>query len=664
MDRTQAGGLRYLRAIALQGGLPLRPLSEARGALGRVLSRVLSLARGSQPGPHLIRGWVASLGGELPQSYRREEVYELLAEVVTTVLGLVREAGLTPDADTLARLDARCPDWRDRFPLPVGDREAAALIEQLIREAVRLPAPSSGRLRVERWLEREGEGWRLCSSLAPLERLDERGLRDWFGADPGRLPRAIQLRLESGDQALSWQGRRLAGQGAWRIEAQPRSLEGAVAAADHRLVLSVGDGQAWPGQPRRGQALDRDLPWIFEERPGGLPRWVRDGSGSVTPQYALVVASAGSQVIPESDGSAEQAGILAALGRTVWRVLGRVRVQASSGAYWRIATGQAGAREADYHWVGDQVWLDLIDPPLGFRGRPRLRDGDALVPVHYLTWKPERTDVHGPVTVTLHKSGEGLFRARLLVLPVTASVSVEGDDATSGTLRLKNWGVATAAIATPEMEAESRQAEIDLAIALAWRPADTSHRTPPEWVEVTVAWPNNPTQARLRLPFPGRGVHAFDETGQPLASGAWVTAHRLAGVRLMALGASKPMLRLALRHTQAGGTPAEIRIPIHRQRDTGRAEVRLQDLAEDVDRLLAADELLDAWVEATLSDGPQKLFSLRLSRYLCPLERGDAELRLPHSALGRIDTEALEGLPVLALRLETPADEPQRLEPK
>lgn len=405
LDRTQAGGLRYLRAIALQGGLPLRPLSEARGALGRVLSRVLSLARGSQPGPHLIRGWVASLGGELPQSYRREEVYELLAEVVTTVLGLVREAGLTPHADTLARLDARCPDWRDRFPLPVGDREAAALIEQLIREAVRLPAPSSGRLRVERWLERDGEGWRLCSSLAPLERLDERGLRDWFGADPGRLPRAIQLRLESGDQALSWQGRRLAGQGAWRIEAQPRSLEGAVAAADHRLVLSLGDGQAWPGQPRRGQALDSDLPWIFEERPGGLPRWVRDGSGSVTPQYALVVASAGSQVIPESDGSAEQAGILAALGRTVWRVLGRVRVQASSGAYWRIATGQAGAREADYHWVRDQVWLDLIDPPLAFRGRPRLFDGETPVQSHRLRWTPDGNSAPGPVRVTLDRDG-------------------------------------------------------------------------------------------------------------------------------------------------------------------------------------------------------------------------------------------------------------------
>ena len=625
---------------------------------------MLNLAKGCQPGPHLIRGWVASLGGELTQSHRREDVYELLAEVVTTVLGLVREAGLTPDADTLTRLDARCPDWRDRFPLPVGDREAVALIEQLIREAVRLPAPTSGQPKVERWSEQDGDGWRLCSSLAPLDRLDDQGLRDWFGADPNTLPRAIQLRLESGDQALSWQGRRLAGQGAWRIEAQPRSFVGAVAAAEHRLVLSVGDGQAWPGQPRRGQTLDSDLPWIFEEGPGSPPRWVREGSGSVAPEYALVVVSAGSQVIPESDGSAEQTGVLAALGRTVWRVLGRVGIQAPFGGYWRVATGQAGVREADYHWVGDQVWLDLIDPPLAFRGRPRLFDRETQVQSHLLRWTPDGNSAPGPVTVTLDRDGERQLRVRMLILPNAASVSVQGNDAISGTLRLTSWGVATAAIATPEMEAKPRPEGADLAISLARRPADTSHRTPPEWVEVSVAWPNNPTQARLRLPFPGRGVHAFDETGQPLAAGAWVTAHCLAGVRLLALGASKPMLRLALRHTQAGGTPAEIRIPIHRQRDTGRAEVRLQDLAEDVDRLLAADELLDAWVEATLSDGPQKLFSLRLSRYLCPLERGDAELRLPHSALGRIDTEALEGLPVLALRLETPADEPQRLEPK
>lgn len=88
-----------------------------------------------------------------------------------------------------------------------------------------------------------------------------------------------------------------------------------------------------------------------------------------------MVVSAGPRVIPEPDGNAEHAGILAALGRTVWRVLGRVRIRAPSGGYWRVATGQAGARKADYHWVGDQIWLDLIDPPLAFRGRPKLFDG-------------------------------------------------------------------------------------------------------------------------------------------------------------------------------------------------------------------------------------------------------------------------------------------------
>lgn len=157
---------------------------------------------------------------------------------------------------------------------------------------------------------------------------------------------------------------------------------------------------------------------------------------------------------------------------------------------------------------------------------------------HGLRWTPDGNGTSGPVTVTLDRDGERQLRVRMLVLPATASVSVQGDDATSGTLRLKSWGLATAAIATPEMEAKPRPEGADLAISLGWRPADTSHRTPPEWVEVIVAWPKNPTQARLRLPIPTRGVHAFDETGQPIGTDAWLPAHRLAGVRLLVLGAS------------------------------------------------------------------------------------------------------------------------------
>lgn len=78
---------------------------------------------------------------------------------------------------------------------------------------------------------------------------------------------------------------------------------------------------------------------------------------------------------------------------------------------------------------------------------------------------------------------------------------------------------------------------------------------------------------------------------------------------------------------------------------------------------MSAEDILDAWLEVSLIDNHKPLFTLRLSRYLCPLERIDPNVAVAPKGLDRIDTAQLETLPVLALRLESPGDEPIRLTP-
>ena len=46
LSPREHGGLRFLGTVAVQGGLPLRLLGEARSGIGRLLSRVLQLAEG------------------------------------------------------------------------------------------------------------------------------------------------------------------------------------------------------------------------------------------------------------------------------------------------------------------------------------------------------------------------------------------------------------------------------------------------------------------------------------------------------------------------------------------------------------------------------------------------------------------------------------------
>lgn len=47
LTTRQIGGMRFLGSVAVQGGLRLRPLAEARDRISQVLSRVLYQARGT-----------------------------------------------------------------------------------------------------------------------------------------------------------------------------------------------------------------------------------------------------------------------------------------------------------------------------------------------------------------------------------------------------------------------------------------------------------------------------------------------------------------------------------------------------------------------------------------------------------------------------------------
>lgn len=671
LPSTSAGGLRYLRAIALQGGLPLNLLACARGSLARVLRRVLTLARIGAPSPVLIRGWVESLQHELPQSYRHEAIYDLLTEVIGTVLDVVQKAQITRGADAIQRLDASCPDWRERFPLPIDDTQARGLIEQLVQEAASGPPPARVELRAERWLEPlDGRDWTLCATLAAPDQLTTEVIQSKFAIPPSDpLPRAAEIRLEADNQGLGWTARRLAGRRTYRLEPHPQAIKGIAASSELRLRLIAPDARAWPGEPQRGEALDSDLPWLFEADAAGTPRWVRQGGGG-SPGATALVAIPADWSLRRDDGCAVAAsGRILAPQRVLYPIQGKTTVTASCGRTWRIRTGEAQTTESDFHWVGDRLWDDFIEPSLAFRGLSRLYDGARAVPDSALTWRPNpQTVPYGPRAVAYLQHGEQVHGARLVLLPTGARIKLMPNDVKGGELRLEGWQAASANVATPGVEAICVVESDALALHLAWRPAEPDASAapclPPEWVEVTVTWPKNPGIARLRLPFPGRGVHAFDGSGQPLAANTWVPIHRLAGVRLVATGLGQKLgLLLQLRPTQ-GGALVQARLPLRAAPGQTRVEVRLQDFVAEIDRLLAANELLDAWVEASLCAGPDDLFKLRLSRYLCPLERQDPDVALTPKGLARIDPEALAGLSVLALRLEVPAEEAVLLTPR
>lgn len=170
----ESGGLRFLGSIAVQGGLPLRLLAQARGKIGQILSRILQLAMGSNVTQLDLQTWMESLQGDLPQSYRHPAIVTLLADVARTVLNLQTEATLdAASAGAVNQLNRSIPNWRERFPLPVEDDQARGMIEQLIQDAARVRIECQITcLTLVRHLEQDADGmWKIRSILTLPETL-------------------------------------------------------------------------------------------------------------------------------------------------------------------------------------------------------------------------------------------------------------------------------------------------------------------------------------------------------------------------------------------------------------------------------------------------------------------------------------------------------------
>jgi len=646
------GGLRFLGSIAVQGGLPLALLAQARGGIGQVLSRVLQLAGNSAAADLYSLDWVESLQGMLPKSYRQAAIFTLLSDVARTVLHLKEEANLSSSTDAVAQLDRQLgTHWRDRFPLPVDDLHAQGLIEQLIRDAasVRVERQTTC-LPLERQLETDGNSsWTLKSSLTLPDTIPASQLAKIFSLQVENLPRVAELALTAGDRRQTTALRCLAGHEAYRVERKPWGFSGEHATHEHLLHLNAPDGRSWSATAAMGGALDDELPWVFAIEDGS---YLRQGSGGVVASEALLALPSSWRVLPPDAVSLR--GNLASPGRKLLRVCGDIQAVDSEGGTYRIRTGQAGASEENYEWHGQRYWLDFRQPMMAFKGLPTLYRANpqgASSPVNGQPgWNPNGTVAAiGPVTARYPANGEIKHRARMVILPKDAELVLDCRDARSGAIRLENWGAVNAQVLTPGIRNTTKNEGGALVLDLSL--SETMHT--PERVEIEVYW--RQTSARLVVPFPAQGARAFDGTGKELASGSMLAAHLLAGVRIQVLG-GRQNPRMALELGMAGTQRAHA---LHGLPGSLGLVIRLQDYVADIQHLLSTDDGPDAVVTAVVRIGGVEQFKLRLARYAARLEKSGGEIGL--DKVDRIPPETLADLPVLALRLERPGDEAMAL---
>lgn len=667
---TGSGGLRFIGVIARQGGLPVALIAEARGRIGQLLGQVLRLAGPDSP-RRSLRAWIDSLQDRLPASYQREETLDLLTDLAEAVLRLANEARVTSSQGAIALLDERVPAWRDRLPLRVEDEHAQSLIEQWVGDAVQRPATANlNEARIQRWLEPGNDiSWSLRSRLDLPDRFTNADLGRVFEVpDTVPLGHSPTLSLIAAERSLEWSLQRLAGHSAYRIPTQTRDYSGATAAAMHKLQLRGQNGDCFEASIRGGDALDPDLPWVFEEPHDGTQTLLRTGGGGVPTETALLALPEGWTVA--CDGSqlsaAELIAYLEAPLREIHRVRGTVVIESPNQDRWRLRTAQVAAEAADYHWQGRRCWLDLDSSALAFYGRPRLYEGERRIPEHELEWRPAAASGHlGPMIVTHRMAGEILHRTRLLVLPEAARIEIAPEDADRGTIRLHAWDLASVRLLEPAdvLTLNHHTDGRDSILCVAFQHSANPCRAPAE-VRIELAWPGNPAPARLRLPFPGKGARAYDGSGRSLENETWLALDQLAGSRVIAIGLrGRPRLRFEARRPHEPLRPAAHDECALSSMADGRIEIRLQDHAERIRALLATTDLIDGWVQLCLDDHfGQTVFTLRVSRYVARLQSVGTQVALRQSDLARFSAPDLECIALRALPLESPGDEAEDLQ--
>ena len=667
LDVKRTGGLRFLGSVAVQGGLPLQLLAQARGKIGVLLSQVLKQAGGTSITQNDLLTWVESLQGTLPKSYRQPVIFALLADVAWTVICLKEQAGLTATTDAIARLDMLVSNWREQFPLPVDDDHARGLIEQLIRDVAKVKTEhQAATLPVERQLEFDVAGlWSLRSSLMLPDSITTGKLAKLFNMNPDEMPRAGELSLSAGTQRLVATVRRMAGQDGYRIERKPWGFSGQTAAEEHLLQLSTPDGRVWTAPAPRGESLDDGLPWVFSADDSSC-RLLRQGGGNVAPLEAFIALPEEWSFVASNDAETSVQGTLPQFARSIHRLRGSVQANDGNNLNCRIRTGHAGAAEESYEWHGHRFWMDFQKPGIAFKGLPQLYRVSGDSAYQKVDGNPgwsvigattfATTPLVGPLQVHYPATGEVKHRSRLVILPPNSGLSIHAIDAKSGVIRLENWGATSARTQTEGVKLETKVQGTDLHLVLRV----TSTERTPETIDAEVFWPHSTTPVRLNLPFPAKGVRAFDGNDKELLSGSLIASQQLLGVRLLILsGGQHGRMSIEMR---ANGSHATRTHLLRTLPDTLITEVRLQDYATDIQHLFSTDDNPDARVHVLLRIGGSEHFRLDIARYAAKLEKSGSTICLDSAGNKALAPGDIANLAVLALRLEHPGDEAIQLQ--
>ncbi len=133
--RYRVNGADYLGSLFAEGGLPWKLLQSEGHGFGRAIKAGLKHYHECNRDGHDLASVICEYGQYFPQSFQNNEKYQLLTKVVETLMLLAEQHSLNDHEDPAAYLNSHFPQWRDEFPLPLGEENGYALVNEWLRDA-------------------------------------------------------------------------------------------------------------------------------------------------------------------------------------------------------------------------------------------------------------------------------------------------------------------------------------------------------------------------------------------------------------------------------------------------------------------------------------------------------------------------------------------------
>lgn len=678
--KTSGDGKKYFGSVVAHGGLPLKLIGHGGSRLNVIMGAVLRQANRYGWAEAQIAEAVSDHFDSVADSLRHEEIYLLLARMITATLELKQRHQLSGLADPFGYLDSHEPNWRDHYPLQIDDAAAGQLLSALVQAASQTTAEDglNAVFTVERLIQSSGNGaWRLQSRIVFPSTASADALARQCGlADVSVVPRYFDIDATVGERRAIASGRLLLGsaEATVALGVGRHTWEGNDACQEHVLHLrSAGSDLNEGGASMLGgdTLVGVDGPWIFVDE-GCYLRLAGVGDVRIPDKTAVVAVRNGETIQPLDSSEADPCylGLLAiddSLKFELWQVAASVRIIGADDS-WLVKLAQTRTQAGGLILEGRRTALQTRPWPL-YRGCPRLirfdENGGRAILRSGLRWYAAGTKTpvdpstySGPADLQVFDEDERIGRFRLVIISEHAREQyVSGGLGEPAEVTLHGWGFSDIAIDASELV----QGRVSSSTHGQVIRLDT-HGTPPKDVHMFLRWAKSPQELRVSLPVPVSGGRAFDSEGKALASGNVVSLRHASGVRILIFDQNpnqpkKYEVELELQGDsglkRSGAAISNRGIPIIK----GFAELRVLDLYNEIRTLLGLTNELDASVKLTLKVGGKPDFFMSISRYDAALKRTIMGVSLADDDMKQFGIEQLAKCEVLARPILDPEAE-------